>query len=183
MSLRTPRNVHFRASWSQGLLFWVAPPGAQIPVTPRTPAPPPTHHLIWRHWGPKTGLVPWAMLVPGGHARPWGRWPMVQATSAGGASPERTRWCAAGKEGMPPYRLWVKNRYPIWNPGKWRQEQKRRSPDGLMLTHTHMGSFRESGFIPTFPTEHQQEESCSLICSCLAAARLPTRRKMHQKGY
>ena len=33
--------------------------------------------------------------------------------------------------------LWVKNRYPQWNPGKWKSRLKPAVPSCLILTHSH----------------------------------------------
>ena len=43
--------------------------------------------------------------------------------------------------------VWVKNRCPTWNPGKWKQVKNLWSPGGLILTHTRsnlcgMGRFQ-----------------------------------------
>ena len=35
-------------------------------------------------------------------------------------------------------RLWVKNRYPKWNPGKWKHALKSAVPGDLILTHTQL---------------------------------------------
>ena len=80
----------------------------------------------------------------------WFRWGLLPRMP-GKARTTPTAWDHRGATGVllfhmgfiirlpgTPIWVWVKNRYPKWNPGKWKQGLKPAVPGGCILTRAHL---------------------------------------------